>query len=75
MTFGEWFKNKLDPVTKIVIWTQDNREENGPDWEGWLLDMPWFYMDYELDMEGEEEPIHLSLANNEVILVVNLIAK
>lgn len=49
----------FDPLTYVVIWTQDNDETSGPDWIGHLLDLPWFYLDGVIGSKNpkDDEPI------------------
>ena len=71
----------IDPIVDVIIWTQDNIEANGPDWEGWLLDLPWFYLDYEIGSldPNADEPISFredlgETHNHRSGIVINLIA-
>ena len=71
----------LDPVTDVVIWTQEDDEEDGPNWEGSFLDIPWYYLDYEIGSldPNADEPISFredlgETHNHRSGIVINLIA-
>ena len=79
MKFKEWMK-VVDPICDVVIWTQDDNDT--PAFEGSLLDVPWYFMDYEIGRKEDksEEPIFISTYTNKYghkmpVIVVNLIAK
>ena len=79
MKFKKWMKC-IDPIVDVIIWTQDDDEE--PAFEGSLLDMPWYYMDFQISRaDGDcEEPIYISEHTNKYgnkmpCVVVNLIAE
>ena len=82
MTFGEWFKGIVEPIVDVVIWTQDC-DEDSPAFEGSLLDVPWYFLDFKINTD-EDEPIYISLKDDKdylgrpikhPVLVVNLIAE
>lgn len=80
MKFGKWMKNIIDPLCDVEIWTQDEPDE--PAFKGSILDIPWYFMDFEIgreDPKDKDEPIFISYkinSNNVIlpVLVVNLIA-
>ena len=67
----------FDPVVDIVIWTQEDTEE--PSYEGSMLNMPWYYLDYELGSYDphDDEPISVrhDLGNGREGIVFQAIAK
>ena len=70
----------FDPCVYAVIWTQDNEDE--PDWTGYLLDLPWHYLDGIVGSENEndDEPISFREnlgkdCNNKPGLVISLITR
>lgn len=74
----------LDPLTYIEIWTDEPLEDDEPNYEGYLLDMPWYFLNYEIGRPPEDssdEPIYVSIFHNiktqrlEPVVVINLIAK
>ena len=81
MKFKKWIKY-VDLLTYIVIWTDDVKEE--PAFKGYLIDMPWIYMDMKIGRskndENEDEPIRFAQdlgeeCNHKSGIVVCLIAK
>ena len=74
----------LDPITYIIIWTQDDKEE--PAFEGFLHSLPWPYLDYKIGRieKKADKPIYVSTIKRtlttgketlEPALIINLIAK
>ena len=70
----------LDPIMDVAIWTQEDDKE--PSWYGSFLDIPWFYLDYELGSldEKDDEPISFREDLGEDLhhrsgVVIQLIAK
>ncbi len=48
----------INPIIDVVIWTQYDKEEDGPAWSGPLLNMPWYFLDYEIgSTNNSNEPI------------------
>lgn len=80
MKFKKWMK-MVDPICDVVIWTQDDEDE--PAFEGSLLDVPWYFMDFKIgraDKKDYDEPIYISQHTNKFnvtlpCIVVNLIAE
>lgn len=60
------------PIESVVIYCD---RENEPVYEGFLLDLPWYLLDYYLDSNEEYEAIHsfYNKENNSNGLVINLI--
>ena len=41
----------FDPLVRVVVWTDDQDPEDDneePAYEGSLLDLPWYFLDYEI---------------------------
>jgi hypothetical protein len=68
----------LDPLTEIKIFTPDSGQEDA-EWEGYLLDMPWYYLYYKVARpKGDiEEPIYIyhDSHTDKAIMVINLLPK
>lgn len=79
MKFKEWMK-VVDPICDVAIWTQYDNDT--PAFEGSLLDVPWYFLDYEIGRadNNSDEPIIISTYIDEhgrkmPIIVISLIAK
>ena len=80
MKFKKWMK-VIDPICHVEIWTQYDKET--PAFEGNLLDVPWYFLDYEIgrnDSDNSEEPIIVSVYTDKhgrkmPIIIIELIAK
>ena len=58
---------QIDPIGDIVIWTEENDEESGPEFDGSILDIPWLLVDCRLATKEENEgdpPIFISQHEN-----------
>lgn len=70
---------KINFLTKIKIFTPDNDIDDPENYAymGYILDMPWYFMDYIIAIEDDdiEEPIYIYIdeATNEPIMVINTI--
>ena len=78
MTFKKWFKN-IDTLTRIAIWVDNDECEGEPDYEGDLLEVPWYLLKYKIGWKNpklKDEPIRIGMIdyNNhkEPILVIHL---
>lgn len=59
------------PIENVVIYCD---REDEPVYEGFLLDLPWYLLDYYLDTNDEYEAIHsFHSEENKYGLVINLI--
>ena len=73
----------MDPLIRCKIWTSDQEEDDTtPEFEGWLMDIPWFYTEYEIgrskDSRSSDLPIFFADRLDDKGhpgLVINLIAK
>lgn len=79
MKFKKWMK-VVDPICDVSIWTQYNNDT--PAFEGGLLDVPWYFLDYEIGRadNNSDEPIFISTyidkhGRRMPIIVISLIAK
>lgn len=79
MKFKKWMK-VVDPICDVSIWTQDDNDT--PAFEGGLLDVPWYFLDYEIGRtdNNSDEPIFISTyidkhGRRMPIIVISLIAK
>lgn len=79
MKFKKWMK-VVDPICDVSIWTQ--YDNDAPAFEGSLLDVPWYFLDYEIGRadNNSDEPIIISTYIDEhgrrmPIIVISLIAK
>ena len=70
----------IDPISDIVIWTNEDDEESGPSYEGSILDVPWWLTECKLGRIGDsdEPPCFVSQTNikgrkDAPCLVVNII--
>ena len=53
----------LDALHDVRIYTEDS--DTDAEFEGGVLDIPWIYLDYELDTTKEYEAISITSAINE----------
>lgn len=71
------FIKLVDFLTTIRIFTPDDGDE--PEWEGYLLEMPWYYLDYKIGRPAgdDEEPIYIYYDEDKRhnIMVINLLPK
>lgn len=83
MTLRKFLK-VMDPMVRCKIWTSDQAEdETTPEFEGWLMDIPYFYAEYKIGrVKGsscEEDPPIFYVDDLDKQghpgLVINLIAK
>ena len=58
----EKFIRLIDPLTRIIMWNAEDIEIEGedkaePTYDGYLMNMPWHYLDYKIGRPaGEDEP-------------------
>ena len=52
----------IDPISDIVIWTNEDDEESGPSYEGSILDVPWWLTETKLGREDGDIPCYISQA-------------
>lgn len=78
MKFKKWMK-VVDPICDVSIWTQYDNDT--PAFEGCLLDVPWYFLDYEIGRadNNSDEPIIISTyidkhSRRMPIIVISLIA-
>lgn len=59
MKLGEIIKY-LDKLSNVIIWQTDvyiNKDKPEIVFEGFVMDIPWIYLDYYLDNSGDGEAI------------------
>ena len=76
------FLKVMDPLVRCKIWTSDQAEDaTTPEFEGWLMDIPWYFTEYEIGRpKGSPSDLPIFFADDlddkgHPGLVINLIAK
>ena len=63
MRFKKWLK-QIDPLTYVVIWTNDYSDNEDPAFSGWISDIPWYFMDMKIgrpkSADTDEAPIYFT---------------
>lgn len=69
----------IDWLSHVIIWTEDSISDEEPAFDGYVMDIPWIYLNMTIGRpEGEtEEPIYISQKENshEPVMVINLLGR
>lgn len=67
----------FDMITKVRIFTSDQEEDEGPIYEGCMMDVPWYLVEKVVGRKDKngDEPIYIynDKDKNDAVMVINLL--
>lgn len=65
--------NLLDPLSRVVLWIDSQDDDEEPAFDGYIMDIPWIYLDYEINAEMDYKiRVSRSKDREEPFFVINL---